>query len=93
MSEANLECRQSGCPIADCQLQSPLGREAKSLMGYTLSFPCGRRPLKQNKQTKPSKIRFSFPLCPHFIKLRKLPKKEHIMESQIGNFELQDGER
>jgi hypothetical protein len=35
------------------RLQTPLGCEAKSLMGYPLSFPCGRHPLKQTNKDQP----------------------------------------
>ena len=44
---ANLEFR------LQTRLQSSLGREAKSLTGYPLSFPCGRRPLKQTNKWSP----------------------------------------
>ena len=45
---ANLEIR------LQTWLQTSLGREAKSLMGYPLSFPCGRRPLKQTNKHIPN---------------------------------------
>ena len=49
MSEANLDVR----------LQTSLLREAKSLMGYPLSFLHGRRPLKQTNVRKRASQRFA----------------------------------